>query len=182
MAQCLQAPRDAGPAFDLLYRRHAPAVLAFLYGMHRGDAEAARDALQETFLRCWAGLGGFNKDRPLRPWLLRIARNVALDHLKRKSTTSEQATEPGAIDGRVSAATRDPAEAAARREAAALLRSAIYALPPEERAVFLLRHDQELTYAEVADALGCSVRTAKYRMKAALERIAQAAERLGVTA
>ena len=61
-----------------------------------------------------------------------------------------------------------------------LLRNTISNLPPEERAVFLLKQDLGQTYEQVAQALSCSVRTAKYRMKSALERIALSAERLGV--
>lgn len=150
----------------------------FLYGLHRHDEHAARDALQETFLRFWKSLPTFQQGRPLRPWLLRIGRNVSLDMWKRASSKAErgldemgelvESTEPG------------PSELATQRETAAVLRRVVLDLPADQRAVFLLKHDEGLTYTQVAETLGCSVRTAKYRMKAALAAVGREAERLGV--
>lgn len=179
VARCLDARGTAAQAFDELYRRHATQVLTLVHGLVRGDEHAARDALQETFLRFYTALPSFDRGRPVRPWLLRIARNVCLDHLKRASTRSEVPHAPETLGA---LAREAPPEAAARREAAGLLRGAVQALPPEELAVFLLKHDLGHTYDEVAEVLSCSVRTAKYRMKAALERLGREAERLGVEA
>src|SRR5262245_52992107 len=75
VARCLVAQE----AFELLYRRHAPVVFAFLKSMHRFDQDAAADSLQETFLRAFNALGTFDRTRPLRPWLLTIAHNVMRD-------------------------------------------------------------------------------------------------------
>ena len=75
-----------------------------------------------------------------------------------------------------------PVKVAEREETRGILRTAVTRLPQDELTVFALKHDQGLTYAEIAEVLACSVRTAKYRMKAALGRIGREAERLGVTA
>jgi len=175
------ASDDAG-AFAALYRRHAGPVYAFLRGLSPGDEHAAKDALQETFLRGHGALERFQRGRPLRPWLLRIARNVSLDARKRRSA-GEQPRGPEAIDLLAGAAEAPgPPEEAARREVRGLLRGVVSRLPEEQRAVFLLKHDRGLTFSEAAAALGCSVRTAKYRMRAALELIGREAERLGVEA
>lgn len=174
---CRDAKQAAREAFDQLYRRHAGPVLGFLRAMHRGDEEAARDALQETFFRFYQALPRFEAGRPLKPWLFRIARNVSLDALKKA-----QALPAGEVVERAEAEEAGPVERASRKEAGEILRAAVEDLPTDERAVFLLKHDQGLTYAEVADALACSVRTAKYRMKAALERLGREAERKGVVA
>lgn len=173
---CAEASQAARAAFDELYRRHAAAVHALLRALFPGDEHAACDALQETFFRCYRALPSFEPGRPLRPWLLRIARNVALDARKKASFVHEA---PGAGPEAVERAP-DPAAEAGRREEVSLLRGAVERLPEAELAVFLLRHDQGLTYEQVAEALSCSVRTAKYRMKAALERLGREAERLGV--
>lgn len=182
VARCRAARQTGGEAFALLYRRHGGAVLAFLRGMLPGDEGAARDALQETFLRLHGALPELDGERPLRPWLFRVARNLSLDALKRAGAR-EVPHEPAALGA---LGVRDPApepdEAAGRRELATLLRRAAQALPVEEREVFLLRHERGLTFEEVAAAVGCSLRTAKYRMKAALEALGREAERLGVQA
>ena len=165
VARCLKAQHKASQAFDELYARHAHAVLAFLYGMHRGDEHAARDALQETFLRFHTSLSTFEGGRSLRPWLVRVARNVTLDTWKGKSRRPELQ-----VDGEFfrnlpkTDADPDPSRAVEARETAGLLRRSIYELPAPELEVFLLKFDQGLTYEEVAEALSCSLRTAKYRI------------------
>lgn len=180
--RCLESRASASEAFDLLYARHAGPVLAFARGLHRGDEHAATDALQETFFRLHLALPAFDQARPLRPWLLRIARNVCFDALKKASARREQAADPSRVAERAGAGRGPgPLREASRREEAGILREVALALPRPELAVFLLRHDQGLTYEEAAAALGCSVRTAKYRMRAALERIGRAAEQRGVT-
>lgn len=176
--RCRSATQAASAAFDELYARHAGPVYGFLRGMHRGDEHAARDALQETFFRFYRSLERFEADKPVRPWLLRIARNVSLDLLKKRS---EEPHEPEAFGALPTDSSVAPDRVASRREAAELMRGAIGRMPESERAVFLLKHDQGLTYSEVADALGCSLRTAKYRMKSALEHLGREAERLGVS-
>jgi RNA polymerase sigma-70 factor (ECF subfamily) len=181
--RCLEASQTAADAFDALYARHAKAVYAFLRGLHRGDEHAASDALQETFFRFYKSLARFEQGRAVRPWLLRIARNVSLDAFKKASARKEQAQEPEAISGLAGGdKAPGPVEQAARREAAQILREAMADLPRQELAVFLLKHDQGLTYEQTAEALACSVRTAKYRMRAALERLGREAERRGVVA
>ena len=180
VARCLALHPEPSPAFDLLYQRHAGALVSFLHGLHRHDVHAARDAHQETWLRAWRALPSFDAARPLRPWLLRIARNASLDQWKKAAAKQEQ----GVDDLAALSPDAGPAagEALALREAAGLLRGAVLDLPEDQRAVFLLKHEQGLTYAEVAAVVGCSLRTAKYRMAAALEALGRAAERLGVEA
>jgi RNA polymerase sigma factor (sigma-70 family) len=162
------------PAFDELYRRHAGAVLALLGGLFPRDEHAARDGLQEAFLRVHAGLAGFEAGRPLRPWVLRIARNVGLDILKKKGPLL---AEPALLDGMGRATGDAPADALERKETAARLREAVDGLPTEERVVLVLRHELGQRFEEIADVVGCSVRTAKYRMKSALQRIGRRLER-----
>ncbi|MDC3379177.1 RNA polymerase sigma factor [Planctomycetota bacterium] len=180
--RCLEAKQASADAFAELYDRHAGPLLAFLVGFHRGDEHSAHDALQEAFFRFHTALPSFQQGRALRPWLYRIARNVSLDMFKRKGaeTAVLDPTVLGVAAG--ASAAPSPAEQASQKEAVGLLRRVVLELPRQELAVFLLKHDQGLTYAQVADALSCSVRTAKYRMKAALEHIGREAERQGVQA
>lgn len=69
-------------AFETLYHRHAPAVHALAFRL-TGDAATAEDVTQDTFMQLLRFLGGMRPDRPLRPWLKRVAANGAIDRLRR---------------------------------------------------------------------------------------------------
>jgi RNA polymerase sigma-70 factor (ECF subfamily) len=157
-------------SFRALYERHAGRCLRFLQSL-LGSEERAKDALQETFLRVYHQLDRYDADRPFGPWLLGIARHVAADALRREArrpATALPEVEPPAptADG-----APVPAEVS-RREEVGFVREAVGALPDREREVFLLKHVEGLTFDEVAGAVGCSVRTAKYRMRAAVDALA----------
>jgi RNA polymerase sigma-70 factor (ECF subfamily) len=146
---------DAGhAAFRVLYERHAPAVLAFLEQILR-DGALAEDALQESFLRLHRGLDGYDPSRPLVPYILRIARNVAIDLLRARKPT-ESLDEKGAPAAPASDA-GDKIEEVQR---------ALDALAPEHRAVLVLRLGHGLKLEEIAEALSCSERTARNRLRA----------------
>ena len=70
-------------AFQHLVESHRPALLAHCYRM-LGSLHDAEDALQDTLLRAWRGLEGFQANRPLRPWLYRIATNACLDVMAKR--------------------------------------------------------------------------------------------------
>ncbi|MGE0708960.1 MAG: RNA polymerase sigma factor [Planctomycetota bacterium] len=163
--RCRADQRAAHASFRALYERHAPAVLRFLRGLL--EEELARDALQETFLRVYRQLERFDPGRPFGPWVLGIARHVAQDVQRRRARRPAGPLEGEVQDPRASSPERE----LERAEERGLLRGCVAALPSTEREVFLLKQVEGLTYEQVAAAVGCSVRTAKYRMKAALERL-----------
>lgn len=160
-------------SFHALYERHAGKCLRFLRSL-TGSDERAKDCLQETFLRVYHQLDRYDPARPFGPWLYGIARHVAQDLARRDA---RRPAEPLAAEPAAGAA---PPEAE-RREVGTLVRQAVGALPANEREVLLLKHVEGLTFDEVAEAVGCSVRTAKYRMKAAVEALATDLRARGVT-
>lgn len=162
-------------SFRALYQRHGGRVYRFLRAQ-TGSDERAKDCLQETFLRLYHALDRYDPARPFAPWLLGIARNVAQDMLRKEQV---RATDP--LPPEVPAPADAPVTAAVeRREVSSLVREAVDKLPEREREVFLLRQVEGLTFDEVADALGCSVRTAKYRMRAAVDSLAADLRRRGL--
>ncbi len=164
-------------SFRALYQRHAGRVLRFLRAQ-TGSEERAKDCLQETFLRLYHALDRYDASRPFGPWLLGIARNVAQDLLRREQV---RATDPLPVELPASRVDDAPVPAAvAQREVSTLVQEAVGKLPDHEREVFLLRQVEGLTFVEVADALGCSVRTAKYRMRAAVDSLAADLRQRGV--
>lgn len=127
--------------------------------------EHANDALQETFLRVYRDLERFDGKRSFRGWVFGVARHVALDGIRARARrpAGHLASEPPSAETAVAQATL--------HEESAIVRQAIAELPDGEREIFLLKQVEELTFKEVAEALGCSVRSAKYRMRSASERL-----------
>ena len=175
VARC-RADRSAlHGSFRDLYQRHAGRAYRFLTAMV-GD-ERAKDCLQETFLRVYRQLDRYDPARPFAPWLLGVARNVALDALRRES---RRPAEPLPAEERVPADDEAAEQVAERREVGELIHTAVEKLPANEREVFLLKQVEGLTFAQVADAVGCSLRTAKYRMRAAVDALAADLRQAGV--
>src|SRR5688572_20056919 len=126
------------PPFERFYEEHRVEVLGLL--RRRLGAERAEDAFQETFLRALQAYRRLEHGEHLRAWVLTIARNVAIDTLRRTKPGAEL-TEPAAEDGRP-----------AYEELASLTDG----LPPKERAAVVLRYGYDLSYDQIAAALGSS--------------------------
>jgi RNA polymerase sigma-70 factor (ECF subfamily) len=184
--RCIDArpdrPAEADEAFEELYKRHVSVTLAFLHRLLPDDEHACFDALQTCFVRFYGALRSFKPGRTLRPWLLTIARNVAIDHLKHPSRR-EQTLDLAQLDD-ISTKNTNGAESqldvAERRELELILTQAVDRLDVDERAIFHLRRELGLSFDEASEVLGCSTRTAKYRMKSALERLGRELERMGL--
>lgn len=137
-----------------------------------GDLEDARDALQDTFVKCWKHREKIAEVRDLKAWIFRIALNTGRDlrssawRRRKKSLAGNEAM----ID---SAADRPPAKAQ-RDEQLALLREALHELRQEEQEVFLLRQNGQMTYDDIAEAIGIPTGTVKTRMRLALQRLRKA--------
>lgn len=160
-------------AFRALYEAQGPGALRFLTRL-LGDAAAAEDALQETFLRLHGALATLDPERPLRPYLLRVARNVGIASLRRSKPSLEVPSALPAGEG-------GPVERAARRERSAQIAAALSSLPAGLRAALLLRHDQGLTVRATGEALGVSERTARTRLRDASVCFARALRERGLS-
>lgn len=161
-----QAPR-------LLIERYQGVVFGLCYRMmsHRQDAE---DVAQETFLRALRSIAGFDATRPLRPWLLEIAANrcrTALARRARRPPAASQAIEDRP-DHRPGLA--DPDDLAGELE------RGLQALRPEYRMVFILFHEQNLSYDEIAMAVSRPIGTVKTWLHRARAQLAEDLTRRGV--
>ena len=137
-----------------------------------GSLHDADDALQETLLRTWNALGGFEPRAPLRAWAYRIATNVCLTALARRSPELEPL--PDRLLDEHGPAEAGPETHAERRETVELaFMAAVHALPPRQRAVLLLRDVLGWSAKEAAEVLETSVagaNSALQRARATLER------------
>jgi len=141
------------PPFERFYEEHRSDVLRLL--RRRLGADRAEDAFQETFLRALRAYGRLDHGEHLRAWVLTIAQNVALDTLRRTRPTSEL-VEAAAADA-------EPAYAD--------LAELTDGLGTKERAAVVLRYGYDLSYDQIATALGSSPDAARQATSTGVRRI-----------
>jgi RNA polymerase sigma-70 factor (ECF subfamily) len=146
-------------AFRMLFERHAPAVRRFAGNLVRNPSDAA-EVTQETFVRAHARLGRLKDDARFRSWVLGIARIVALDLLgDRRRREAEQETETESAQ--VVELDATPEAALLDGEAEQVLYGEMERLSADRRAVLLMRLDQELGYADIAESMGWTLQKVK---------------------
>jgi RNA polymerase sigma-70 factor (ECF subfamily) len=151
--------KDSVRTFDELLDLHGAEIYRYALRL-TGDRDDADDLYQDTFLAAFRAFGRLRDDNA-RAWLYRIATNKAIDRRRRQTRTVRL------DDLRVVVAMRDGA-------ALADLETAVRALPAGERAAFVLRRLEDLPYAEVAKALGCSEEAARKRVSEATRKVKEA--------
>jgi RNA polymerase sigma-70 factor (ECF subfamily) len=167
----LARARQGDPAaFEEVVRRHQRRVYGVALRIVRSH-DVADDVAQEAFVRAFRSLDRFELGRPFGPWVCRIAANLAVNHVR-----SPRAREEGLPEGHSETPSTDPGPlgAALDAEAQRVLDEAVAALAPEQRAVFVLRAVEEMSYQEIAEALGISPGTVMSRLFRARERLAKA--------
>ncbi len=137
-----------------------------------GNAEDARDCLQETFIKCWRKREQYGEIRNVRAWIFRVALNTARDMRQSAWNRRRKAWPEG--DAMDTARTASPHTLVQQNEELARLRQELSKLRAEEQEVFLLRQNGELTYAEIAAELDIPTGTVKTRMRLALARLRKA--------
>ena len=171
MQRCLLGDADA---YAVLVERYGGRVYNIALRITH-DADAAHDCAQEAFIRAYRALHQYDPAFSFGPWLFRITTNASLNHAQRwhahETPVEELPEDPEPIAA-------GPEPTAVRREEVAEVLAAMAKLSPAYRAALTLRHLQELSYQEVADALGLPIGTVKthlHRARAALR--ARLAER-----
>lgn len=140
---------------------HRPAVVALAARLlrRRKDDPDVEDIAHETFRRVLEQPEKWDADRPLLPWVLGIARHVALDALRASARQRRRTESPGAGDDasdpllHLRSSEPGPDRALATRESARQLERAIARLSPNERSALLLFHLEGLSYREIAERL-----------------------------
>ena len=153
-------------SFDALYRECAGDVFAYVVTLLR-DRGAAEDVTMAAFERAYRRRRSFDRARGNeRAWLFTIARNAALDELRRRKRTVTLAGEP-ADEGTAAVGDSDPLQRAA-------VRAAIAELEPRERELVALKFIAGLTNAEIADVLGVSASNAGTRLHRVVQKLREA--------
>jgi RNA polymerase sigma-70 factor (ECF subfamily) len=167
-------------AFGALYDQFVPLVRRFLLGLRMPLAQQdLEDAVQETFLKLHRGLKRFDPERPLRPYLMTIARNVAIG-LCRKQTSDKSQPAGEVVEGAPDEDGGTPSDRVSKVERAEILGEALAALDPELRTVLVLRHISGAQMKELEQVLDCSAPTARARVREAGHRLAVELRRRGL--
>jgi len=151
--------------FDALYRASRDDVYAYVATLV-GDRAAAEDVTAQAFERAYRKRRGYRPARgSARAWLFGIARNAALDELRRRKRHARMATEPEDVDA---VPADDVAETALRRET---VRSALEKLEPRERELVSLKYMAGLSNAEIAKVVGISESNASTRLNRTMTKL-----------
>jgi RNA polymerase sigma-70 factor (ECF subfamily) len=154
--------------FEALYRRTFPRVYAYAASLLR-DRSAAEEVTAQAYERAYRKRRSFRPRRgTVDAWLFGIARNAALDELRRRRRRADLEAEPVDLDA---AASEEHAEGALRREA---VRAALRDLEPRDRELVALKFAGGLSNAEIARVLGVSESNAGTRLHRVLMRLREA--------
>jgi RNA polymerase sigma-70 factor (ECF subfamily) len=159
-------------AFDALLARYQNRLYRYLLRLTANTA-SADDLFQETWLRVITRIHHYDERRPFEPWLFSVARNLAIDHLRKVSPESlDEPSETG--EGRAAQLARSEPGALDRlldgERQAVLLRS-LGELPALHREALVLRFEEEMTFEEMAEVLSAPVSTVKSRVQRALAHL-----------
>lgn len=134
-----------------------------------GNPDDAQDAAQEAFLKCWRARHTLPEVQNLRAWVFRVGLNAAKDFQRSAWNRKARPLPDDDLIGPHGDA--PPGQTLEEREEVERLRAAIAHLRPEEREVFLLRQNGEMTYEQIAEHRNAPVGTVKTQMRAALQKL-----------
>jgi len=177
--RCLENDQEA---YRLLLARYERPVYGLVRRMIPND-EDARDLAQEAFVRAFRSLEQFDPGRKFSSWLFRIAHNLCIDHYRRRKLDTVplvRSTEGDEETWDLPDEASDPSEQFSDRERSRRLLALVESLPPLYRSVILLRHQQGLSYEEIADTMELPLGTIKARIHRAHRLLKEKLLRQGV--
>lgn len=165
LRRCRTGEEKAYRELIAIYQR---PVFSLAMRMLRG-AEDAEDVTQETFVRVFRSLDRYDSSRPFAAWIFTIAARLSIDHLRRRRLRPVPLTQrdPDSGDERtldVPDPSPGPETLASFEEEERRTQDLIDTLPPHYRIVVMLRHQQDLSYEEIAEALELPLGTVKARI------------------
>ncbi len=143
-----------------------------------GNPVDAEDVSQEVFIKVFRSFGTFKKDAKIGSWLYRVTYNACIDHLRKRELTPEPVGDQ-ALEARTrhdaplsgSVAFQDPRQSAEMSQLQAKITLALERVSPQEKAVFLLRHYDQLRLKEIAEILHLSVGSVKSYLFRAVRKL-----------
>ena len=163
-------PLETPAGFSSAYRDNVPKAFAAAYRV-LGDAAAAEDVVQDVFMTLWRHPGKFNPDRGSLPgYVAMMARSRAVDRMRSRQAGDAATERLGRRDEERGDGDESPAEMVVRREESARALGALAELPKRQRDAVLLAYGRGLSAAEIAEAAGVPLGTAKSRLRLGLQK------------
>ncbi|MCC5877329.1 MAG: sigma-70 family RNA polymerase sigma factor [Candidatus Sumerlaeia bacterium] len=176
----VRSKRGDRAAFGVLVEAYKErAFLAALALVQNHDD--ARDMSQDAFVKAFRALDRFESDRPFFPWYYRILRNTCLSYLKHhgrgRMVSLDQLVEEKHVQFPDNRGANDPRQQLQNEEMTAHLREALGKLKPKFREIIAMKHFEEMTYEEIADALDLPPGTVMSRLFHARKALAKLMEK-----
>jgi RNA polymerase sigma-70 factor (ECF subfamily) len=153
-------------ALRLLFEDNRQKIFSLAY-QYVKNVEDAEDILQETFIKAYRFLNKFNPQNGMRfsPWLYRIGINCSIDYLRRNKKRKDTDPNPESLD-KVSSSdlSSDPEQSSQHKELREKIDQTLNRLSGRQKMIFILKHYQELTTAEIAEYLDCSEGSVKRQL------------------
>jgi len=159
--------QDGDPrAFDSLAIKISPELYGFILRMVQNENDA-KDILQDTLVRVWEKRHQFRGTSTVKTWIYRIAINLSYTHLKRRQRWGTALLDE--VKSLVSGS--DPQQETEQLFQSEMLERSLSSLTPRQKAVVMARIYEDLPFAEISKALGCSVNAAKVHFHEGKKRI-----------
>lgn len=159
-------------AFESLVGLYEERLFAFI-ARFVGDSHLAEDVFQQTFVKVAINALTFDGRASFSTWLFRIARNTALDELRRRRRNPVADGEYGRMEyeNRADASSLAPLDKLEQDELSERVRTALAGIPQPQREAFLLKEEGGFDFAEIGEILGCGRETAKSRFRLAVGKL-----------
>lgn len=168
----IQDARDGDKnAYGKLVLKYQKRLFRFVY-MMLGRKDAVEDVVQEAFVKGYLALNSFDPDKPFYPWIATIARNLALNQIK-KEEREKPASEFEDLPVDIPDTVANPLDRIIEKENDKKFALAVAALPVQYRSVFALRMFEKMSYDEIARQLNISVGTIDSRLHRARQKLVQ---------
>jgi RNA polymerase sigma-70 factor (ECF subfamily) len=158
-------------ALEILVQRYLKLIYSFIFRLVKNE-QTAEDLTQEVFVKIWKNLRKFKKNRNFKAWALTIAKNSAIDFLRKKKTASFSEFDVAEGENLILEILADSAPLPdAVLESKNLMQkaeSAVNKLSSKSKEVMVLHYNQGLTFEEISQLLGESLNTVKSRHHRAL--------------
>jgi len=162
-------------AFQQLMERYLKHIFNFIRQYVRTE-EDSEDVTQDTFFKTWKYMRRFKQGMKFKPWLFTIARNTALDHIKKKkavtfSDMNNNDDESPQFEDTVADIEPLPSELFAQVELADEMKDVLSVLHPDHQAVLTMHYQQEMTFEEIAEIMDKPMNTVKSWHRRSLSKV-----------